>query len=324
MGDLLVVENPNRAFIVVRDNSTKSTVTVSGVSQSVSVSSPHTVVITQTVFQSAGTPAPSDTVVITSPTQPSVTISSPGPQGAQGPQGEVGPAGPAGGEVVEITVRNNTGSLIAKGQAVYITGAIGQLPTIALASASSEMTSSKTFGITRDAISNNSNGVVVTFGYVEGLNTNAFNEGNTLWLSTTPGGFTNVRPTQPNHGVHIGWVVKKSGGDGHIFVQIQNGFELNELHTVLLTAEKDGDVLEYDGLTDLWKNKAPDKSPVFTYTSGLVTRVDYASGAYKIFTYSGTTLTQLQYFLPGRTITKAFSYNIDGTLASINQTEVYN
>jgi len=324
MSELLVVENPNRAFVVVRDDSAKGTVTVSSISQSVSVSNPQTVVITQTVYQNPAIPGVSDTVVITSPTQPSVTISSPGPQGAQGPQGDVGPAGPAGGEVLEVTVRNNTGSLIAKGQAVYITGAIGQLPTIALASAASEMTSSKTFGVTRDAISNNANGVVVTFGYAEGLNTNAFNEGDTLWLATTPGGFTNVRPTQPNHGVHIGWVVKKSGGDGHIFVEIQNGFELHELHTVLLTSEKDGDVLEYDGLTDLWKNKAPDKSPIFTYSSGLVSRIDYASGSYKLFTYSGTVLTQLQYVLPGRTITKVFTYNGDGTLASIAQTEVYN
>jgi hypothetical protein len=186
------------------------------------------------------------------------------------------------------------------------------------------MTSSKTFGVARDNIPNNSDGVVVTFGYARNINTNAFSEGDTLWLSTTPGDLTNVRPTQPAHGVHIGWVVKKAGGDGSIFVEIQNGFELHELHTVLLSAEKDGDVLEYDGLTDLWKNKTPDKSPVLTYSSGLVSRIDYASGNYKLFTYSGTVLTQLQYVLPGRTITKTFSYNGDGTLAGITQTEVYN
>lgn len=324
MSDLLVVENPNRAFIVVRDDSAKGAVTISGISQSVSVSNPQTVVITQTVYQNPAVPTVTDTVVITSPTQPSVIITSPGPQGAQGPQGEVGPPGPAGGEDVEVSVRNDTGAQILKGQAVYITGATGQRPTIALASATSEMTSSKTFGITKDAIPNNSTGIVVTFGYVHNINTNAFNEGNTLWLSTTPGGLTNVRPTQPNHGVHIGWVVKKAGGDGSIFVQVQNGFELHELHTVLLTSEKDGDVLEYDGLTDLWKNKTPDKSPTFTYTAGALTRVDYASGNYKLLTYTAGVLTQLQYILPGRTITKTFSYNGDGSLASISQSEVYN
>jgi hypothetical protein len=186
------------------------------------------------------------------------------------------------------------------------------------------MTSSKTFGIVKANIANNSDGLIVNFGLLEGVNTNAFNEGQPLWLSATPGAFTSIRPTQPYHGVHIGWVVKKAGGNGSIFVQVQNGFELGELHTVLLSSEKDGERLEYDGLTDLWKNKAPDKSPVFTYTSGLLTRIDYAGGNYKTLTYSGSILTQTQYVLPGRTVTKAFTYNGDGSLALISQTEVYN
>lgn len=93
---------------------------------------------------------------------------------------------------------------------------------------------------------------------------------------------------------------------------------------VYLSAEKDGEVLEYNGLTDLWNNKAPDKSPVFTYAGGLLTRVDYASGNYKTLTYTAGVLAQLVYVLPGRTVTKVFSYGIDGSLVSISQSEVYN
>lgn len=58
----------------------------------------------------------------------------------------------------------------------------------------------------------------------------------------------------------------------------------------------------------------------FTYTDGQVTRIDYASGAYKTFTYVDGLLTQLDLVRDGTTIRKAFSYNPDGTLASMTQT----
>lgn len=321
--DTVVVENPNPAYVVVKDSSSEGSVVVSSLVNSVSITGTQTVVVTESVYSTPVDGGNIDTVVITSPEEFIVEV------GAQGPQGPIGPQGPAGApgassQDVEVVIRNNTGSTLLKGQVVYVTGALGQKPTVALASASGEMTSSKTFGVVKNNIDNNSEGVIVNFGLLDGVNTNAFNEGNSLWLSATPGAMTNVRPTQPLHGVSLGWVLKKAGGDGSIFVQIQNGFELHELHTVLLTSEKDGDVLEYDGLTDLWKNKAPDKSPVLSYTGGLLTRIDYVSGNYKTLTYSGSTLTQVQYILPGRTITKSFAYNIDGSLASISQTEVYN
>lgn len=319
----VVIENPNPAYVVVKDSSSQGEVVVSNVTNSVSVVGNQTVVVTETVYSTPVDGGQGNTVVISSPVEFIVEVGAQGPQGAEGPQGPAGSPG-ASSQDVEVVVRNNTGATLLKGQVVYVTGALGQRPTVALASATGEMTSSKTFGIVKANITNNSEGLITNFGLLEGINTNAFNEGDSLWLSATPGEFTNVRPTQPYHGVHIGWVLKKAGGAGSIFIQIQNGFELKELHTVLLTSEKDGERLEYDGLNDLWKNKAPDKSPAFTYTSGLLTRVDYASGNYKTLTYSGTVLTQTQYVLPGRTVTKVFTYNGDGSLAAVNQTEVYN
>jgi hypothetical protein len=319
----VVIENPNPAYVVVKDSSSQGSVTVSNVTNSVSVTGNQTVVVTETVYSTPIDGGQGDTVVISSPAEFIVEVGAQGPQGAEGPQGPAGSPG-ASSQDVEVVIRNNTGATLLKGQVVYVTGALGQKPTVGLASASGEMTSSKTFGIVKANINNNSEGTIVNFGLLEGINTNAFNEGNALWLSATPGAMTNVRPTQPNHGVSLGWVLKKAGGDGSIFVQIQNGFELHELHTVLLTSEKDGDVLQYDGLTDLWKNKAPDKSPVFTYTAGLLTRVDYASGNYKTLAYTAGVLNQVVYVLPGRTVTKVFTYNLDGSLASISQSEVYN
>lgn len=99
---------------------------------------------------------------------------------------------------------------------------------------------------------------------------------------------------------------------------------LSDIIDVTIVGPKDGDKVEYDGLANLWRNRREDKNPVYTYAAGVLTRVDYASGNYKTFSYSGGRLSQLQYVLAGRTMTKVFSYNLDGTLASISQTEVYN
>lgn len=99
--------------------------------------------------------------------------------------------------------------------------------------------------------------------------------------------------------------------------------DLNWLTDVSLSTGKDGEMLVYDGVADVWKNAESEKSPVMTYSGGDLSRIDYASGNFKTFTYSGGNLSQLVYTLAGRTITKVFTYNIDGTLASITQTETY-
>lgn len=65
------------------------------------------------------------------------------------------------------------------------------------------------------------------------------------------------------------------------------------------------------------------RSPIFTYTAGNLTRIDYSNGTYKLFTYSGGNLSQLVYNKLYVTITKVFTYNPDGSLANIQQTETY-
>lgn len=60
--------------------------------------------------------------------------------------------------------------------------------------------------------------------------------------------------------------------------------------------------------------------PVFTYSGGRVSRIDYASTNYKTFTYDlEGRLTQLDYVVGATTTRKTFNYNLDGTLASVEQ-----
>jgi hypothetical protein len=155
-------------------------------------------------------------------------------------------------------VKNATGASIAKGKAVYINGAQGQRPTITLSDADAESTSSKTFGLTAEAIADGAEGFVTTFGVLRGVNTLGLTQGSPLWLSSTAGGYTTIVPAEPAHSVFLGYVVKAHGTAGEIFVNIQNGYELTELHGVVIEADEsltDNEVLAYDITSGLWKNQ---------------------------------------------------------------------
>ena len=158
-------------------------------------------------------------------------------------------------EKLEFIGKNSTGVTIAKNKVVYISGATGQKPNITLADASLEITSSKTIGITRTSIANNSDGYVITHGTIHDIDTSAFADGNALWLSETAGEITNVVPSEPAHAVFIGYVAYAHPTAGRIILHIQNGYELNELHGVSVSSEVNNDVLQFESSTGLWKNK---------------------------------------------------------------------
>jgi len=165
------------------------------------------------------------------------------------------------GQAMYKRIRNNTGDTLNKGEVVYVTGSHGAANiTVDLANANNEATAATTIGVVAEEILNNTEGFIITQGYLKGINTNSIpgSEGDALWLDTVDGGFTTTRPTQPNHGVSLGWIVKKAGGGaGSIYVRITNGQELDEIHDVLITSPADGEVLTWESATSLWKNKAP-------------------------------------------------------------------
>lgn len=161
------------------------------------------------------------------------------------------------------SVFNKTGAPISKFSAIYISGGQGDMPTISLASASGEMTSSKTYGITAEAISHMSTGKVIVFGALSGINTDQFNptaptgdvNGATLWLSpTVPGAVTTTKPTAPNHSVSVGTIIRTHQNEGVVEVRIQNGFELEELHNVSINGVDNNQILVYSSGNSLWQN----------------------------------------------------------------------
>jgi hypothetical protein len=192
-------------------------------------------------------------------------------------------------------VKNATGSTIAKGKVVYINGAAGQRPTIALSDADTEATSSKTLGITAESISNGAEGFVATFGVLRGVNTNGLTEGAAVWLSSTAGSYTTTIPAEPAHSVFLGYVVKAHATAGEIFVNIQNGYELTELHGVVIDGTPaDNEVLAYDTTSGLWINQTPTESNLatrngWTHDSGIIIQSSSGSvGSLSLKSFSST------------------------------------
>lgn len=151
-------------------------------------------------------------------------------------------------------VYNGTGSTIAKGSVVAVNGAQGQRPRVVLADADSEPLSQNTLGITTEAIANGAEGFVCTFGLVRGVNTAGLTAGLPIYLSSTAGAFTQTEPTAPVHTVMLGYAIFINASSGELFVNINNGWELNELHNVLITSPASGNTLIYDATAGVWKN----------------------------------------------------------------------
>ena len=149
------------------------------------------------------------------------------------------------------------GESIAKGQAVYISSSDGTNMIVSKASNATEATSSKTFGLMNGATSSGALNTVVTEGLLGGLDTSGASAGDPVWLGTSGNliyGLLN-KPVAPAHLVFIGIVESAHATTGRIFVKIQNGFELQELHNVLLESPSDNEVLAYDSGSSLWKNQ---------------------------------------------------------------------
>lgn len=162
------------------------------------------------------------------------------------------------GQALYKRARNNTGTPLVKGEVVYVSGshALTEL-LVDRADADTEATSADTIGVVAEDIATNSTGFIQVFGYMTGIRTNIYSgaEGTPLYLSDTAGEMTSTLPTQPKHGLRVGFLVKKAGsGAGSIFVSIQNYQELEELSDVLITSIADKQFLRWDNSALVWKN----------------------------------------------------------------------
>lgn len=163
------------------------------------------------------------------------------------------------GEDLFYPVKNQTGSTIAKGVAVRFNGTVGASGRLLIAPfiADGSVPSSRFMGVTAEEILNGEDGKVLYFGRVRGINTNAFNEGDILYASTTvAGGYQTAIPVAPNNIVQVAAVVTKSATVGTIFVRPTLGSNINKDEGVKIVSVADKNLLQYQSGTSLWENKS--------------------------------------------------------------------
>ncbi len=149
------------------------------------------------------------------------------------------------------------GATLSKGAAVYVSSANGTNMIVSAASNASEATSSKTLGLLETGGVTNDLVKVITEGLLAGLDTSTATAGDPVWLGVNGAlifGLAN-KPVAPAHMVFIGIVTRVQSVNGEIFVKVQNGFELDELHNVSISSLANNHTLVWESATSLWKNK---------------------------------------------------------------------
>lgn len=199
-------------------------------------------------------------------------------------------------------VRNTTGATLTKGTAVYISGATGQIPTVSKALATSDATSAQTLGLMTADLANNSNGFVTVVGLITNIDTSAYTDGAQLYLSgTTAGTLTATKQYAPIHLVYMAVVEYAHPTQGKLFVKVQNGYELDEIHNVSAQSPTTGQTIVYNSATSLWEKNTVSLTagvngtlPIANGgTNGTATptagAVPYGTGSAYAFTTAGTT-----------------------------------
>jgi len=119
---------------------------------------------------------------------------------------------------IRFEAKNASGSTLLKGKVVAISGVSGNETLVDLADAD-DVASRPAFGLVFADANNNAVCEVVTFGNLSGLNTSAFTEGDTLYVSTVAGELVNVAPTGEAVDIqNIGRVIRSHASAGIIKV----------------------------------------------------------------------------------------------------------
>jgi len=180
-------------------------------------------------------------------------------------------------------VTNADSVTITKGQVVYAFGGTGDRMTVKLASNIGDSTSAQTVGIVLStSIAANQKGFIIFQGLLDNLSilpTATWADGDPVYLGATAGSITKVKPYAPNHLVYIGIVTTASnGGAGRMYVRVQNGYELDELHNVQAQTPTLKDTLWYDNTVSPAQWKTASISTILGYTPANDANVVHIAG----------------------------------------------
>jgi hypothetical protein len=149
---------------------------------------------------------------------------------------------------------NAESTTLTKGEIVYVSGSQGNQISVKRANNSGDDSSAGTLGFVAETIISGGSGWILTEGVLRKLNTNGLTAGGLLYLGATPGTYTQTPPVAPSHSVRLGYVERVNSTVGSIYVKIDNGYEIGELHDVVdnTTTTTHGDLLIKSG--SVWRN----------------------------------------------------------------------
>lgn len=130
------------------------------------------------------------------------------------------------GNALFLNVYNDTGSILNKGKAVYVTGydSTTGLPEVSLADNTS---AAKTIGLVYADIAIAASGKALVYGLFEEVNTLSYFAGNRLYLSTS-GNLTNTNPAPNSESQFVGTVLEAATA-GQLLVSPQESYNFNSL-----------------------------------------------------------------------------------------------
>lgn len=123
---------------------------------------------------------------------------------------------PSAPEAETIVILAEAGEAIGDGNVVHVSGQTNGTPIVSLADAS-DPSKMPAIGIATESAGMGDDVMVATYGHLNTTDTNAFSIGDDLYVSTTLGGFTNVKPTGTALIQKIAEVLSV-GASGHIFI----------------------------------------------------------------------------------------------------------
>jgi hypothetical protein len=231
-----------------------------------------------------------------------------------------------------VRVFNASGVLINDGTPVKLVGSHGDVPEIQLAQSVSVSgsidKSNQIIGLATHDIEIGTIGYVTTNGLVKGLNTNAFSDGDRLFVSSSAGKLTNTPPPAPYEVTPVGVVVKAGpGGSGIIYVSTQQPMDFADLSSVRVSGSYHyGDLWVYrpSGSTGVWEHTnqlsgsygVTGSWSATSFTGSLLGTSSYASNA--LSSSFSTTSSYASFALTASNITPAITNNTDNYVLTAN------
>ena len=183
-------------------------------------------------------------------------------------------------------------SAITKGQLCYHTGAVGSSGVITVAPTPLALADpNQIIGVAAETIALNGFGLIQISGDLRGFNTTGSGVGET-WADGDPlyynpayvGSMTKTKPLAPNQKTYIGEVTNAgSGSSGSIHIRIVPGSVLGGTDSnVQFSTLTNGDLIQYDGTAQYWKNVSTSAISVGTATNlggGAANRIPYQTAS---------------------------------------------